>query len=122
MTTHTLLAQATDKATIDLFGQAQTQELPGRNGITNITQPQTGLGNLTAQILSIAMTIAALLVFLYLIWGAIGWITAGGDKGKIESARNRITTAVIGIIVLASVVAIFKVLQLALGIEVLIFI
>jgi len=68
------------------------------------------------------MTIAALLVFIYLLWGAIGWITAGGDKGKIETARNKITTAVIGVVVLASVVAIFKVLQLVLGIEVLTFI
>ena len=47
-------------ATIDLFGQAKTQDLPGRNGITSISQPEKGLGNLTSQLLSIAMTIAAL--------------------------------------------------------------
>ncbi|PIR60872.1 MAG: hypothetical protein COU67_00240 [Candidatus Pacebacteria bacterium CG10_big_fil_rev_8_21_14_0_10_44_54] len=112
----------TDETTIDLFEQAKTQELPGRNGITDISSPQVGLGNLTSNLLNIAMTIAALLVFIYLLWGAIGWITAGGDKGKIETARNKITTAVIGVVVLASVVAIFKVLQLVLGIEVLTFI
>ncbi len=110
------------QAQIDLFTEARNAKLPGRNGIAYIDQPERGLGNLVGQLLNIAMTISALLVLLYLIWGAIGWITSGGDKGKIETARNRITTAVIGIIVLASVVAIFKVLQLVLGIEVLTFI
>ncbi|OGJ16776.1 MAG: hypothetical protein A2632_01905 [Candidatus Pacebacteria bacterium RIFCSPHIGHO2_01_FULL_46_16] len=116
--TPTQLAQAN----IDLFNQAKSQELPGRNTISDITQPEVGLGVLVAQILSIMMTIGALMVFIYFLWGAISWISAGGDKGKIEEARNRITTSVIGIIVLASIVAIFKVLQLVLGIEVLKFI
>jgi lipopolysaccharide/colanic/teichoic acid biosynthesis glycosyltransferase len=35
-----------------------------------------------------------------LIWGAIKWITSGGDKGKVDAARNTIVAAVIGLIVL----------------------
>ncbi|MCL4208728.1 hypothetical protein KJZ63_03825 [Patescibacteria group bacterium] len=61
--------------------------------------------------LQFVLVIAALLVFLYLIWGGIEWITSGGDKGKTESARNKITAAVIGLIVVA---ASFAILQLAL--------
>lgn len=110
------------QANIDLFNQAKTQQLPGRNEISNILQPEVGLGNLVAHILNIMMTVAALAVFIYFLWGAIGWVTAGGDKGKLEEARNRITTSIIGIIVLASIVAVFKVLQLVLGIEVLTFV
>jgi len=48
------------------------------------------------------ITIGGLAVLLYFLWGAIEWITAGGDKGKIESARNRIVQAIIGMILLAS--------------------
>ena len=40
------------------------------------------------------------------------WITSGGDKGKTESARNKITAAIIGLIVLASS---WAVLMLILG-------
>ena len=58
------------------------------------------------------MVIAAVLVFFYLIWGGIEWITSGGDKGKTESARNKITSAVIGLIVIASS---YAVLTLALN-------
>jgi hypothetical protein len=48
------------------------------------------------------INIGALMVLIYFAWGAIDWIAAGGDKGKIETARNKITNAIIGIIVLVS--------------------
>ena len=60
--------------------------------------------------------IAALLVLFYLIWGGIEWITAGGDKGKVEKARNRITQAIIGLIVLAASTAILSLVQGFLGV------
>lgn len=64
------------------------------------------MGKLLSAVLQIVMVIAALLVFIYLIWGGIEWITSGGDKGKTEGARNKITAAVIGLIVLAASYAI----------------
>lgn len=72
----------------------------------------TDIGSLLNALLSFVMIIAALLVFLYLIWGGIEWITSGGDKGKTESARNKITSAVVGLIVIA---ASFAILTLALN-------
>lgn len=66
----------------------------------------TDIGTLINAVLSFVMVIAALLVFMYLIWGGIEWITAGGDKGKTESARNKITGAILGLIVLAASYAI----------------
>ena len=72
----------------------------------------TDIGQLINKSLRFIMVIAALLVFLYLIWGGIEWITSGGDKGKTESARNKITAAVIGLIVVA---ASYAILQLALN-------
>jgi hypothetical protein len=50
----------------------------------------------------VIMSIGAIMVLVYFIWGAIEWITSGGDKGKTEAARNRITNAVIGLIILVS--------------------
>jgi hypothetical protein len=60
------------------------------------------IGVLINGILNFVMVLGALLVFMYLIWGGIEWITSGGDKGKTESARNKITAAIIGLIVLAA--------------------
>lgn len=73
------------------------------------------LGSLINGVLSFVMVIAALLVFFYLIWGGIEWITSGGDKGKTESARNKITAAVVGLIILAASYAILTVALQFLG-------
>lgn len=63
--------------------------------------------------------VAGLLTFGYMVWGGVDWILSGGDTGKVESARKKITQAMIGLTVLASVAAIFLVLQYFLGINVL---
>ncbi len=62
----------------------------------------TDIGTLLTKALNFVMILGALLVFMYLIWGGIEWITSGGDKGKTEAARNKITAAIVGLIVLAA--------------------
>lgn len=62
----------------------------------------TDIGVLINKLLNFVMVLGALLVFTYLIWGGIEWITSGGDKTKTEAARSKITAAVIGLIVLAA--------------------
>lgn len=70
------------------------------------------IGAIISSMLNLVMLIAAILVFMYLIWGGIEWITSGGDKSKTENARNKITAAIVGLIVLA---ASYALLQLALS-------
>ncbi len=50
---------------------------------------------------NIVISLGALMLLLYLIWGAVDWITSGGDSGKVASARNKMVQAVIGMIILA---------------------
>jgi len=69
------------------------------------------VGIMINSVLTLVLVIAALAVFAYLIWGGIEWITSGGDKQKTESARNKLTAAVLGLVILAGS---FAVLQLAL--------
>ena len=73
------------------------------------------LGSIITGALGFIMAIAALLVFLYLILGGIQWITSGGDKSKTEEARNKITSAIIGLIVLAAAYAILQIVLQFLG-------
>jgi len=87
-----------------VFAQIESTNIaPGQGFATNI-------GDVINAILSFVMVIAALLVFMYLIWGGMEWITSGGDKGKTESARNKITAAILGLIVLASSYAILLII------------
>jgi hypothetical protein len=87
--------------------------------ITQDVRPDKGyatdFGKLLNFLLQIVMVIAVLLVFLYLILGGIEWITSGGEKSKTEAARNKITSAVIGLIILAASYAILTLLLKFLG-------
>lgn len=102
---------------LDIIGEAKDRELPGTENIST-DNLGSGFAPLVGSILSFAMLIAALLVFFYLIWGAFEWITASGDKGKLEKARQRMMGAITGIIVLSAVTALFMVIQQFLGIQV----
>jgi len=68
----------------------------------------TDVGEFINKLLRLVMMISSLLVFFQLILGGIEWITSGGDKGKVESARGKITAAVIGLIIVASSYAILQ--------------
>ncbi len=50
----------------------------------------------------VVIQVGALAVLLYFIWGAIEWVTSGGEKGKLETARNRMLHAAIGLLILVS--------------------
>ena len=79
----------------------------------------TDLGTLIQGVVQGAILVAALLVFLYLIWGGIQWITSGGDKAKTQEARDRITAALVGLAVVAAAWAIMLIIQYFFGISVL---
>jgi hypothetical protein len=50
-------------------------------------------------LITFILVIAVIIALIYLIWGGIKWITSGGDKGNVETARNQIIAAIIGLIV-----------------------
>jgi len=103
------------------IGAALTQVSLAAAQLGDVTPPETGfatdIGTLISSLLRVVMVIAALLVFVYLIWGGVEWITSGGDKSKTESARNKITAAVIGLIILAASYAILQLILSFLGFE-----
>lgn len=104
--------------TLDIAGEAQNQQLQGAQYHNS---SDGGFGILFSGIIGVAMVIAVILVFVYLIWGSIEWITSSGDKGKTEGARNKISNAIVGILILAASIAVFTLLEKFLGIDVLTF-
>lgn len=104
--------------TLDIAGEASKQ---GLNGASLHNSSDGGFSVFFGGMVSAAMTIAAVLVFAFLVWGGIEWITSSGDKSKMEGARNKISNAVIGLVILAATTAVFMLLQQFLGITVLTF-
>lgn len=76
----------------------------------------TDLGTFVSKSISAIIMVAGLATFMYLIYGGVSWITAGGDKGKIEDARNKIINGVIGLTIVVSAWAIYLLLDYFFGI------
>ncbi len=77
----------------------------------NLPTEITDIGGIVSTILGFAILIAAILAFLYLIWGGIQWITSGGDQSALEAARGRITASIVGLIIVGAAWGIFTIIQ-----------
>ncbi len=109
---------AFEKTQINIRDAASTLDLPG---YSDSGTPADNFGNLIARVMNIVMAAALLLVLFYLVTGAVDWISSAGEKSKTEAARNKMTNAIIGIIVLSATLAIFKFVQYLLGVEIITF-
>lgn len=95
------------------------------NPIVEKLSPKSGeqavnqLGGILSLIVSVLIIAGALIFFLYFVMGAIRWITSGGDKGQLESARNQVFHALVGLLVLFSVFAILRLIGVLFNINIL---
>lgn len=83
----------------------------------------TNLGNVTitsiiSALILLILIIAALVFFFMLVWGGIKYITSGGDKAQTETARNQITSALIGLVIVFAAWAIINLINLFFGIDI----
>lgn len=74
-------------------------------------------GNLFSGIVGIMIFGATLWMFFQLILGGISWMSSGGDKGKAEEARNRLTNAIIGLMIVFASWSIYVILLNFLGLS-----
>ena len=79
--------------------------------------PFDNLGKLMSNALALLFFFAGLLTFFFIVIGGIQWITAGGDAKAAQSARDRITAAVVGLIVVVAAFAITLILGQVFGIN-----
>lgn len=82
-------------------------------------EPATGLAFYIAIIWRSVVTLGGIAFIIFFIWGGIEWLTAGGDKTKVETAQKMITNAFIGLAILVSSFAIITFIGNAFDIEIL---
>lgn len=91
-------------------------------GTIGVPQPTgmkiTDIGVLISRVISVAFILAGILTFALLVMGGIEWLTSGGDKSKTESARNRITAAIVGLAIVAASWALMKLIAYFFGVDV----
>ena len=85
----------------DISTQAGTVELIITNSITVLT------------------IVGGIMFVLYFLMGALQWVSGGGDKGKIDKAKNMMTNAAIGLIIISLSYSISWIVGKAIGIDIL---
>ncbi|MFC1646962.1 hypothetical protein ACFL1A_01630 [Patescibacteria group bacterium] len=102
---NTLLAQLTNPVLPPALGQGAKE------------QGGVALGGLIGALIGFLFIVAFLIALFFLITGGISWVTSAGDKSKLEVARDKITNAIVGLIIVAGVWAIMTVIAPFLGFE-----
>lgn len=76
------------------------------------TLNQTGnIINVVQTVIRFVLIVAFVLAFIMLLVGGIRWIMAGGDEKAVEKARNTITAALIGLVVVLIAYAIIRIVE-----------
>ena len=82
-------------------------------GIQDLT-----IGGIVAGLIRLILVIAALVFFFILVIGGIRWIASGGDKAQTENARNQITAALVGLVIVFAAWAIVQLINTFFGINI----
>lgn len=82
--------------------------------------PLEGLtvGGIVAGAIRLILVIASLVFFIILVVGGIRWIASGGDKAQTEGARNQITAALVGLVIVFAAWAIVQLINTFFGINI----
>lgn len=83
---------------------AQT-DLTEEQGIPLLTDAP---GDVINRIVNTFLWVIGILAIIYLIWGGMTYVTAGGDAEKAGKGRIAITNAIIGIIIVALAIVIYR--------------
>ena len=98
---------------------AQSDKIDFKN-VGGDFRPLTGLTlpNIVSGLIKGTLVIAAIVFFFILVIGGIKWIASGGDKAQTEGARNQITAALVGLVIVFAAWAIVALINTFFGIDI----
>lgn len=75
------------------------------------------ISGLISALIILILVVAAVVFFIMLLIGGIRWMTAGGDKAATEAARNQITAALVGLVIVFAAWAILSLVEAFFGVD-----
>jgi hypothetical protein len=82
-------------------------------------QAVTRFNEVVSLVIGFLTVVAGLWFVFQFLSGAIGWLSAGGDKAKLQAAQGRITQAIIGLAVVIAAIFIIDLVGTLLGLNIL---
>ena len=89
----------------------------GSAGDTGGAGALENMEKLISNMIGLLTVLASLMFVVYFILGAFEWISSGGDKGKLEKARNRMMYGVLGMIIIVGAYSLLGLLSGIIGID-----
>lgn len=86
------------------------------NKAIGLNKNLTSLGDIISTVVPYLFGAAGLLLLLYLIWGGFSYMLSGGDPKAVDSAKNKITTALTGFVIIFIAYWLVQILGTVLGI------
>jgi len=81
-------------------GGAEVKLCPENSVFKVLCNFQSGsFGNIISAVITLLFIVAVVVALIFLIYGGIKWIVSGGDKTAVESARNHIVAAIVGLVI-----------------------
>lgn len=82
----------------DAYADAKTQV---GSGLTTVSGASTGsdLPTIAGKVVNTMLFIVGILAVIMIIFSGIRYITAHGDKGQVESAKNTLIYSIVGLVV-----------------------
>jgi hypothetical protein len=96
--------------------------LPGGETITDPLSSKlefSDIGSLISSLIPYILVLAGLILFIFLIIGGFGLLTSGGSPDKVKAAQGKITSAVIGFVIIFISYWLVRILEIVLGISIL---
>jgi len=86
------------------------QEYPVIHGIT-ISNVGEAIGKVIAYFYYFIVSISGLCALLMLVWGGFEWLTSAGDVARLSAAKETISSAIFGLIIVLSSYLLIKIVN-----------
>ncbi len=96
---------------MNFLAQTDVIKLKPAQGTDFYNLGQLTIPNLISALIRLTLVVAAIVFFFILVIGGIQWIASGGDKAQTEAARNRITAALVGLVIVFAAWAIVALIK-----------
>lgn len=102
---------------VPAFAATVADPLDKRINIKGDLVPTIEIADLIRAIINLLFVVAVVVGILFLVYGGIRWIISGGDKSAVETARNTIVAAIVGLVIVFLAYFILTVVFKFLGID-----
>lgn len=87
---------------------------------TSVGGYTSAMEKIISNVLVVLTVVAGLSFVIYFLLGGLNWITSGGDKGKVETAKSMMTNGAIGLIIVVLSYSIVWIVGKVLGLNILV--